>query len=155
MQNILGRTLVWMLFVSWSITAHAGNDRGTRDEAVAMVHKAVAFYKANGKGKAIAEFNNSKGQFIDRDLYVTAYDLSGTSLANGMNQKLVGKNMTDLKDIDGRYITRERLVIAKEKGKGWQEFKWVNPVTKAIEPKSMYFELVDDLVIGCGVYQTQ
>lgn len=143
-----------MLFVSAAF-AHASPDHGTRDEAVAMVKKAAAFYKANGKEKALAEFNNPKGQFVDRDLYVTAYDLKGTSLANGMNSKLVGKNMMDLKDMDGRYITRERLTIAKEKGKGWQEFKWVNPITKAIEPKSMYFELVDELVIGCGVYNVE
>lgn len=49
-----------MLFVSAAF-AHASPDHGTRDEAVAMVKKAAAFYKANGKEKALAEFNNPKG----------------------------------------------------------------------------------------------
>jgi signal transduction histidine kinase len=155
MMNFFTRIAPALVLSVAAAVAHASSDHGTRDEAVAMVRKAAAFYKANGKEKALAEFNNSKGQFVDRDLYVTAYDLKGTSLANGMNSKLVGKNMMDLKDMDGRYITRERLSIAKEKGKGWQEFKWVNPITKVIEPKSMYFELVDDLVIGCGVYTAE
>jgi len=35
----------------------------TLDEAKAMAQKAAAFVKANGKEKAVAEFNNPAGQF--------------------------------------------------------------------------------------------
>ena len=40
----------------------------TRDEAQAMVGKAVAFIKEQGTEKAYAEISNKAGQFIDRDL---------------------------------------------------------------------------------------
>lgn len=64
----------------------------TQEEAKAMVDKAIGYWKANGKDKAIAEFNNSKGQFVKGDLYAFANSLAGVVLANGGNQTLVGQN---------------------------------------------------------------
>jgi len=29
----------------------------------------------------------------------------------------------------------------------------MNPLNKQIEPKEMYIERVDDIIIGCGVYK--
>ena len=81
-------------------------ERGTSDEAVALVKKAQAYLKANGKDKALAEFSNPQGAFKDRDLYVMVYDKTGTNLAHGANQKLVGKNLIDLKDADGKLIVK-------------------------------------------------
>ena len=65
-------------------------ERGTADEAVALVQKAVAYMKANGKEKAYAEFNNPNGQFKDRDLYIFVIDMNGMEWANGANQKMTG-----------------------------------------------------------------
>jgi cytochrome c len=66
------------------------SERATPDEAVAMVKKAVAYYKsAKDKEQALAEFSNPQGAFKDRDLYVMAYDKTGTNLAHGANAKLV------------------------------------------------------------------
>ena len=45
--------------------------------------------------------------------------------------------MTDVKDADGKYFIRERIEMANKKGSGWQDYKFVNPLTKQIEPKSM------------------
>ena len=47
----------------------------------------------------------------------------------------------------------ERLALLKTKNNGWQDYKFVNPVTKQFEPKSMYFEKYEDLVINCGIYK--
>jgi cytochrome c len=41
----------------------------------------------------------------------------------------------------------------KKNGKGWQDYKFVNPVTKQIEPKAMYFEQYEDVVVNCGIYK--
>lgn len=48
---------------------------------------------------------------------------------------------------------RERLALAKKDGKGWQEYKFVNPQSGQIEQKAMYFELVDAIIINCGIYK--
>ncbi|MES2262780.1 MAG: cache domain-containing protein, partial [Pseudomonadota bacterium] len=75
------------------------------------------------------------------------------SLANGANQKLVGKDLLELKDADGKTFMRERLEMLKTKDNGWIEYKWPNPVSGKIDPKSLYFERVDDVVVSCGIYK--
>lgn len=128
-------------------------DHGTAAEAEAMVKKATAFFKANGKDKAFAEIGNRQGQFTDRDLYVTVYDMNGKCVAHGANAKMVGKDLIDLKDSDGVPFVKERVELAKSKGKFWQDYKFTNPVSKKIEPKSMHCEKVGDLIFCCGIYK--
>ena len=76
---------------------------GTPEEAKAMVEKAIAFYKENGKQKAVSEFNNPKGQFVKGNLYILAYNPKGTIIAHGGDPKLVGQDYTGVKDPDGIY----------------------------------------------------
>jgi len=130
------------------------SDKAGKPEAEAMVNKAVAFLKANGAEKAYGEFDNKEGQFIDRDLYIVVYDLSGKCLAHGANAKLIGKDLSDSQDIDGKYFVKERAELAKTKQSFWQDYKFANPVTKKIEPKEMYCERVDDVAVCGGVYKS-
>jgi signal transduction histidine kinase len=128
-------------------------ERATPTEAEAMVKKAIAHYKKNGREKALADFNRKDGGFIDRDLYVTVYDYKGTSLAH-INPKFIGKNMIDLRDENGKYHIKERIELAQQKGSGWQDLAGrVNPTTKRLEAKRMYFERHDNLVFAAGAYK--
>jgi signal transduction histidine kinase len=131
----------------------AAGEKATAAEASAMVKKGVVFIKANGKDKGYAEITNKKGQFTDRDLYLVVYGLDGTVKAHGANEKLVGKNVLDLKDIDGKPYVQERVDLAKSKGSFWQDYKFTNPVTKKIEPKSMYCEKLEETVVCGGIYK--
>lgn len=126
-------------------------DSGTPEEAVALVKKAVAYAKANGVGKLIEEVN--KGAYVDRDLYVAVIGMDGTSLANGVNPRLTGKNLLEIMDADGKKFIREGIENAKRHNSGWSDFKWPNPVTKKIERKSTYGEKFGDVLITCGVYK--
>lgn len=128
-------------------------DHGTAEQAVQMVHKVIADIKAHGRDKTIAEINTLSPTYRDRDLYVTIMDLKGVELAHGSNKRMQGVNLIDIKDQDGKLYIRERLEMAKTKGKGWQDYKFVNPVSKTIEPKSMYFEKYEDLIVSCGIYK--
>ena len=152
MRKVLLTILVSLSLLSVrSITLAA--EYGTAAEAEAMVKKAIAYLNANGKDKAFAEFSNPKGQFVDRDLYITVYDFSGKCLAHGANRTMIGKDLIDLKDTDGKAFIRERMELAKTKGKFWQAYKFMNPVSKSIEPKSMYCEKVEDIIVACGIYK--
>lgn len=122
-------------------------------DATAMVKKAVSYVREQGKDKALAEFNNPGGMFKKGELYIFVTDLQGRMLANGANAKLVGKDLIDLKDSDGKPFVKDYIEVARNKGSGWSDYKWVNPATKAIELKSTYVEKIDDLVIGCGIYR--
>lgn len=128
-------------------------DQGTQAEAEAMVKKAVAYLKANGPEKAAEEFTNGKS-FKDRDLYVVYTEFGGKVLAHGGNPKLVGKNLTGMKDSDGNPFFQMLVDLAKGKGKGWSgAYRFINPTTQKIESKVMYVEAVGDTYIGVGVYK--
>ena len=129
--------------------------KGTAAEATAMVQKAIAHIKKAGREKAFADFDNKAGIFTDRDLYVVVYDMKGKVLAHGANEKMIGKDVIELRDSDGKYFVKERVEMMSKgpEAKGWQDYKFMNPVTRQIEPKQMYLQRYEDLIIGCGIYK--
>ena len=129
--------------------------KGTAAEATAMVDKAIAHIKKVGREKAFADFNNRSGPFTDRDLYVVVYDLKGKVLAHGANEKMIGKDVIELRDTDGKYFVKERVEMMSKgpNAKGWQDYKFMNPVSRQIEPKSMYLHRFEDMIVGCGIYK--
>jgi len=126
--------VVLCLFVAVSVSSQ---QRGTPAEAKKMVEDAIAYIKANGQEKAFAEINNPKGKFVDRDLYITVIDMNGVCVARGFDPSLLGKNLMDSKDLDGKFFIRERIEITKTKGSGWQEYKFTDPLTKKKELKTL------------------
>lgn len=128
-------------------------ERANKDEAIAMVKKGVAFIKKEGKEKGYAEITNKKGQFIDRDLYLVVYGLDGVVHAHGANEKMVAKNLMELKDVDGKPFVKERVELARSKGTFWQEYKFSDPLTKKIEPKLTYCERLEDTAVCAGIYK--
>ena len=57
------------------------------------------------------------------------------------------------KDIDGKPFVKERVDMAKTNATFWQDYKFTNPETKKIEPKSLYCEKLDDTVVCGGIYK--
>lgn len=153
-MKILLRVILSIAVFACSVTGFAA-EHGSKDEAAAMVKKAVAYLKQNGREKAFAEFDSRNGEFVDRDLYIVVYDMNGKNLAHGGNSKMIGKNLIDMKDVNGKPFMKERIEIAKTKGKGWQDYVFLDPVSKQMEPKSMYIEKFEDLIVGCGVYKSK
>jgi signal transduction histidine kinase len=153
MKKVLAFTVVIMFLASVGVAM--AEEKGTAAEAQTLVKKAVAYMKEVGKEKAIAEFNNPKGQFIYKDLYVWATAMDGTNLSHPYTPALIGKNMMNLKDADGKLFVQERIAIVKAKGKGSIEYRWVNQQTKKVEKKEAYFESVPGmaLFVNCGYYK--
>ena len=125
----------------------------SKDEAVSMVQKAVAAIKSEGPEKAYAEISNPSGKFVDRDLYIVVYGLDGLVLAHGANASRVGTNQIDDKDPDGKAFVKERVELAKQQPSFWQAYKFMNPVTKKVEPKQMYCERLNETAVCGGIYQ--
>ena len=133
-----------MGLVSYSIAA------GTPEEAKKMVENAAAYYKTNGMDKAVAAYNDPKGQFRKDDLFIFMLDMSGKCYAH---VTLTGKNLESLQDSDGKYFVKEQIAMAK-KGNGWVDYKFTNPTTKKIQQKTSYIMKVDDThYIGCGAFK--
>ena len=126
---------------------------GTRDEAVAMVRRVEdMFTKAGADSTFKAVSDKSVATFHDRDLYPFIYDLSGRCVAHDARPALIGKNLLDLKDQDGKYLIREMIGIASGTGFGWVNYKWPNPINNKIEDKTSYVEKMGDFFVGVGVY---
>src|SRR5215813_9961974 len=98
-----------LLIVALACGPAAAAEFATKEEAVAMVKKAVALISERGPDQAYAEFTNKGGRFHDRDLYITVLDLDGKVLAHGQREDLIGKVLIDLKDSDGKLFMRERF----------------------------------------------
>jgi len=149
----LAAALLTLLALAFGSCAQATGTPATQEEAVAMVKKALAYIRKNGKEKAFAEFNQTQGQFVDRELYIAVLDLNGVMLAHGANSKLVGKSLLDIKDVQGKAFVREQVAIARTKGNGWVEFEWINPVSQKMEHRITYLERQDDYFVLSGVYR--
>ncbi len=125
----------------------------TKEEAVAMAKKAVAYIKTNGTEKAYAEISKKGGMFTDRDLYIVVYGLNGQVFAHGANEKLIGTDQSQAKDADGKAFVAERIELAKKGEPFWQDYKFMNPVSQKVEPKQMYCERLNDTAVCGGVYK--
>jgi signal transduction histidine kinase len=147
MKTILSFAMMGALLLS-GVSSHAAG-QATPDEAKAMAIKAAEFLKSAGPEKALAEFSAKEGPWHDRDLYVTVQDSKGIMVAHGTNPGLIGKPMLELRDVDGKAFNKEIQAIADQ---GWINFKWQNPITKAVEPKTMYEVRVGDYIVGVGAY---
>ena len=127
----------------------------TKDDAVAMVKKAVATIKAEGTEKAYAEISEPGGHFVDGEVYAVVQGFDGTTLAHATNPKLIGKNMIDVQDVDGKYFAKDMADNGRKQDLFWYDFKFVNPVTKKIQVKDMYCESLKEnqATVCAGAYR--
>jgi hypothetical protein len=121
----------------------------TTDEAKTMAMKAADYLRSSGPDKSFAAFDAKDGPWHDRDLYVTVLDQKGLVVAHGNNPGLIGKSVIELRDVDGKPFIQDFLAI---KDSGWVDYKWQNPVTKAVEPKTQYNVRVGEYLVGVGAY---
>lgn len=151
MNNLFKKMMFGLISVVISVSAFA--QKSTPEQAQALVKSAIAYYKEVGKEKAVAEFNSPTSKFKKGDLYVFVYTGDGTSVAHS-NPKMVGKNLIDLRDRDGKYINKEFFKLGDSKdGSGWQEYAWPDPVSKEVATKRSYVEKFDNLYFIAGAYK--
>jgi len=156
-KNTKGQPMSMKQFVAAATlalaTVHAAwaGEFATAQEAQAMVAKTVTAIKAN-KQKTFDEITAKNPKWIDRDLYIFVLDLNGVALAHGANAKLVGKELGELKDTDGKSFVKEMLDQARSTGKCTVDYRWTDPISKKILSKRSFCERLDDAIVGAGIY---
>src|SRR5664279_1734696 len=125
----------------------------TKDDAIAMVKKAVAAIKADGPEKAYAAISTPAGQFVDGEIYVVVSDFEGVTVAHATNPKLIGKNMMEAQDVDGKFFAKDMTALAQKQASFWYDYKFANPVTKKIQVKDFYCEVLSSTRVCAGVYR--
>jgi signal transduction histidine kinase len=135
-------------------SASFAQERGTKDEARAMADAAFEYIKKVGPEKAYKDFTFDKAAWTRKDLYVMVYDNHAMGLAHGANEKIVGKDMSAIKDANGLPIVTGMLAVAA-KGGGWFDYDWPDPVTRKVMAKSSYARKQPngDGFIAVGVYR--
>ena len=129
----------------------AAEDFATPKQAEEMVAMAVQAVNAD-KATAFKEITGKDKKWVNLDLYPVVYGMDGKCLAHGQNEKQVGKDLIELADADGKEFIKERVELAKSKGKFWQDYKFTDPVTKKVLPKSAYCEKTGEMIVCAGVY---
>lgn len=152
LRRLFVTMLVGISFLGFSSASMAA-ERATKEEAVAMVKKAVAFYKANGKEKSFEAMADQKGQFRDRELFMIVLDPTGTVLSHTAMKKMIGANIMDLRDVNGVYIIKSFYKAVEKTGSGWsEEYIFMNPALQKMEPKLTYVEKFDNILFACGYH---
>jgi signal transduction histidine kinase len=141
--------------IALSAGAAFAADRASKDEAKAMADAAVAHVAKVGWDKARSDFGDKgNADWHKKDLYVFAIDSKGVVQAHGVNDKLVGKDLSAIKDTSGREWIKD-MVATGGKGQGWVEYTWQHPESKKVEDKVSYVKKVSgaDLIVGVGAYK--
>ena len=131
------------LVAALAATSALADERGTPEQAKVLLEKAAVHFKDVGVDKAIADFNDPKGGYQDRDLFIFVYAPDGTAL--------LGRDQSKAKDVDGKEYGKA-IIAAANAGGGWTDYRMTNPVTKKVEAKKTYSMKVGDHVLGAGAY---
>ncbi len=121
--------------------------------AIDLVKEAAEFMTVYGRENCMEELKKSNGKFCKGELFVIAYDTTGIMVAHPKNHKLIGVNMIDVPDMDGKLFRQEMINIAKSKGSGWVDYKYKNPEKSEIEFIAAYVHKSGNLVLCCGVHK--
>lgn len=120
-----------------------------------MVHQAAALIEDQGR-EAFDVLRNKKGPFYFMDTYIFVTSPDGTELVNPAQPTLEGRNLIDLKDLDGNPVVKNEIDLALEKGSGWLEMSWFKPGTNTPAPKMTFVKKAEangeTFIVGSGYY---
>jgi signal transduction histidine kinase len=99
-------------------------------------------------------YTDSIRYFSDKSGYFFIEDFNGWNIAYPTNKDLVGKYLWDLKDPLGNYFIRTMCDSAKNRGQGYVEYYWNNPVSGQNEKKLSYIHAFSGInyFMGSGFY---
>lgn len=143
------------LFLSLiAMNAAAGESRPTAKDAIALVNQANTYLVSHGRSQFLATISTPTGEFNKGNIYVFVYNMSGVMMAHPVNPKLIGVNLYDVPDTDGKYFRRDIVSLAKTHKSGWVDYRYRNPKTGKVEQKSTYILASGDLILAAGIYKS-
>ncbi|GJI88702.1 cache domain-containing protein [Duganella hordei] len=126
----------------------------TEKDAIAMAEKGAAFIKAHGKEEMMKKISAKDPDYVQGSLYVDLRDINtGIVLAHPINPSIVGKDLTDVPDANGKKYRREIIELAARRGHGWVDYMYKNPTSGKLEAKTTYILRVGDAVLEAGIYK--
>lgn len=95
-----------------------------------------------------------RGMRYNKDDYFWINDMRPVMIMHPMNAKLVGQDLSAIKDPDGFAVFNEMVAVAKEKGAGMVQYRWPKPGASEPVRKISYVKLFTPWgwILGSGVY---
>lgn len=140
--------LAWI--ITWPLYADA---QPTPAEAKALAERAAAHMAEVGPKRAIEDFNDPNGKFVDKDLFVVTYDPDRKVASSVGVKAYLGRDATRFVDADGKEFGKEIIATAEKSGTGWVEYRMTNPATMKVELKRSYVIKVGDYILFVGAYR--
>jgi signal transduction histidine kinase len=120
-----------------------------------VVNRACDLISSKGR-KAFDELRDKKSSFNFMDIYVFVDDPQGMELVNAAQPSLEGKNLMNVKDVYGKFLIRDYIQAAIEKGNAWVDYYWYKPGQNTVAHKYTYVRKVnfgkDTYIVGAGFY---
>ncbi len=121
-----------------------------------LVDKAAALVESKGKD-AFPEFKKKDSEWYKGETYIFVYDMNGISLMHPVNPELEGKNLTNMKDANGKLWMQEFIETAKTRGSGWVDYTWSKPGEDQPSNKISYIKKArmpdgEMVILGAGIY---
>jgi signal transduction histidine kinase len=122
---------------------------------VDIVNDAAALIEKEGKN-AFSALRDKSGPFVFMDTYVFVDTPQGIELVNPAFPNLEGTNFMDYKDSTGKFLAREYITLALNKGAGWIDYLWPKPGESTPSRKQTYVRKVvhgnETFIVGSGAY---
>jgi signal transduction histidine kinase len=120
-----------------------------------LVARAAALLAERGRG-AFATLRDPHGPFVFMDTYVFVDTPDGVEVVNAAQPSLEGKNLIDIRDVNGKELVRDYIAAAREDGPAWIEYHWYRPGRSEPSRKLACVRRVrsgpDTYIVGSGFY---
>lgn len=119
----------------------------------------TSFAKDNAKKLSKAELENKLKKLVkairyDQNNYVWINDMDAVIIMHPVSPHLDGKNLSKMKDSNGKFLFKEMVDICKKDGEGMVDYTWLKQDTKQETQKVSYVKLIPELgwIIGTGAW---
>lgn len=130
-------------------------DRMEREFVEDMVNGAVAEISSAGDS-AFALLRDKSGPYLAKDAYVVVFSMEGIDLVNPAFPMLEGRNVMDIKDVEGKFPVRDMFSVANSTGSGWVNYMWPKPGQSVSTLKSTFVKKASfkgkEYLVSCGTY---
>ncbi|MDZ4736764.1 MAG: cache domain-containing protein [Rhodospirillaceae bacterium] len=145
------RTLAAAILLGCLAIPAVAAERGTAEEAQALVARAIALYQAEGEA-AFAAMTVPSTEFVDRDLYIFVIGPDNRVVAHGFSLERIGLDVTTMIDDAANPYGVALIEDATAEG-AWVDYRREDPLTGLVEEKSSWVVGYDGYVFGSGIYR--
>lgn len=120
-----------------------------------VVRRAGTLVAHRGK-EAFTQLRDKTGPFVFMDTYVFVSTPDGIERVNSAQPSLEGKNLIDVKDVNGKLLVRDYISAAMKQGSAWVDYYWYKPGNNIPAHKYSYVWKVqhgtETYIVGAGFY---